>query len=303
MSKRRRIANYINWGKCFICQHDYGKNRQDKLLRKASEDGLKCIKLRASERVKYKDVQYLDTLDRIQEFLDTKAEEVQWHKTCYADFTHAVVIDRLKQRFENTKDTLEPASRPRSTRSSIAPVIWEICIFCQEDKSQENLHTIQVLRTSENILQLAQLDTVLRCRLAGVNDLIAAEGKYHLICYRAFSRKYQSTTPRADPYAICLDNVADELRTGLARGEIYSLKTVWERYCEIIEDFNLEPGTYNSHHFKTKLDKLLEGKALFVQSLSPTKPLMIFPEMTAEAALQNLKKTMDDEQESQDDNG
>lgn len=300
---KRRTSNDINWEKCFLCQCDYGKNRQDKLLRKASEDGLKCIKLRASERVKYKDVEYVDTLDRINKFMDTPAEEIQWHKTCYADFTHAVVIARLKQRFEKNKDTLEPASRPHSTRSLIAPVIWEKCIFCQEDKPHENLHNIQVLKTSENILQLARLDTELRCRLAGVNDLIAAEGKYHLICYRAFFRKYQSSTsgPGADPYAIYLDNVADELRTGLARGEIYNLKTVWERYCALVEDFDLEPGIYKSYNFKTKLDKLLKGKALFVQSLSPTEPLMVFPEMTAEVAFQNIRKTMRDEQESQDD--
>ena len=95
--------------------------------------------------------------------------------------------------------------------------------------------------------------------------------------------------------------MTDELRTGLARGEIYYLKTVCERYCKFLKDFDLEPGLYKSCNFKTKVEKLLKGKALFVQPLSPTDPLMIFPEMTAEAAFQNLRKTMEDEQESQDD--
>lgn len=79
------------------------------------------------------------------------------------------------------------------------------------------------MSTSEKILHLARLDTELRCRLAGVNDLIAAESKYNLICYRAFFRKYQSTSSGPDnPYTICLHNVADELRAGLAKSEIYS---------------------------------------------------------------------------------
>ena len=97
--------------------------------------------------------------------------------------------------------------------------------------------------------------------------MIAAEGKYHLICYIEFLRKYQSTSSRAgEPYSICLHNVADELRAGIARGEIYLLKTVWERYCTFLEDVDLEPG----QRFKTKLEKLLQGKAMFVQSLKPT---------------------------------
>ena len=34
--------------------------------------------------------------------------------------------------------------------------------------------------------------------------------------------KYQNTSSRAgDPYSICLHNLTDELRAGLARGEIY----------------------------------------------------------------------------------
>ena len=64
--KRGRASN-INWQNCFICQNDYGKNKQDKLLRNALKDGLKCLKLRASERVKYKDVEYVDILNRIEE--------------------------------------------------------------------------------------------------------------------------------------------------------------------------------------------------------------------------------------------
>lgn len=108
-----------------------GKNKQDKQLRNASEAGLKCIRLRvsltltpASEQVKYKDVEYVDTLDQIQEFLDTETE-------CHCNVT----IAHLKNRFESTrattysceeKDSLEPASscRPRSSRSSMPPVTW-----------------------------------------------------------------------------------------------------------------------------------------------------------------------------------
>ena len=102
--------------------------------------------------------------------------------------------------------------------------------------------------------------------------------------------KYQNTSSRAgDPYSICLHNVTDELRAGLARGEIYLLKTVWERYCTFLGDFDLEPGIYKGQRFKlTKLEKLLQEKALFVKSLKPTDSFIIFPEMTAGTALLNM---------------
>ena len=100
-------------------------------------------------------------------------------------------------------------------------VPWEKNIFGQKDKPDDKLRNIQVMTTSKKILDLAQQDTELRLGLAGVNDLIATEGKYHLICYIEFLRKYQSTSSRAgDPYSICLHNVADELRAGIARAEI-----------------------------------------------------------------------------------
>ena len=43
---------------------------------------------------------------------------------------------------------------------------------------------------SKQILQSAHLDYKLSVRLAGVNDLIAAEGKYHLICLRAYDPEH-----------------------------------------------------------------------------------------------------------------
>ena len=42
---------------------------------------------------------------------------------------------------------------------------------------------------SNNITNLAQYDSVMRVKLAGINDLIAADATYHLMCYVQFKRK------------------------------------------------------------------------------------------------------------------
>ena len=75
------------------------------------------------------------------------------------------------------------------------------------------------------------------------------------------------------------------------------LKSVWERYCTFLGDFDLEPGIYKGQRFKTKLEKFLQGKAMFVKSLKPTDSIMIFTEMTAGTALLNMKTLMDDKQD------
>ena len=310
-SKRRRTSD-TNFEQCFICQNDYGCNKQEKVLRNATDEGLICIKTRANERLKYKDVKYVNALDRIQALPEHTSEVIKWHKTCYSAFTNVTAINRLKKQFQSTREEtshkgipeVSPSYDSRSSRSSQSPVSWEKCVFCQDENCKEKIHNVACLSTSDNILQLAQFDKVMRCRLAGVSDLIAAEGKYHLRCYRKFSRKYEKTaadSDKEDPYNICLHDVADELRTGLARGEIYSLNNVWERYCDLLGDFKLDAGVYRSQHFKAKLSKVLQGKALFVHSLNPTESLLVFPEMTADTALKNLRKFINVSQEYQDD--
>ena len=50
-----------------------------------------------------------------------------------------------------------------------------------------------IFSISKQIFQSAHLDYKLSVRLAGVNDLIAAEGKYHLICLRGYERSTSKT--------------------------------------------------------------------------------------------------------------
>ena len=66
--------------------------------------------------------------------------------------------------------------------------------------------------------------------MAGVSDLIASEGKYHLHCYSAFVRQYQKGAGKnpclSDPFDICFRNVAEEVLTGLSKGHIYTVNTI-----------------------------------------------------------------------------
>ena len=71
-------------------------------------------------------------------------------------------------------------------RSRHKSMDWKQCMFCQEIASKNPLHSIATFSISDKILQLSKYDPQLCTRLAGINDLIAAEGKYHLHCYSNF---------------------------------------------------------------------------------------------------------------------
>lgn len=64
-------------------------------------------------------------------------------------------------------------------------------MFCQTDESKLTLNNVQTLQTSNKILGIAAsgIDEEISCKLGGVHDLVAAEGKYHLKCYAIFLRK------------------------------------------------------------------------------------------------------------------
>ena len=127
-AKKRKRSSEVDSSRCFICQMDHGKTTQDKVLRDATENGLNTLKLKAEERSKYKDEHYRDVLERINAADINSISDIRWHKTCYADFTNAGHITRLKKKYENickTKEHMTPAGEntghSSSSRRSIIP--------------------------------------------------------------------------------------------------------------------------------------------------------------------------------------
>ena len=260
---RRGRAEEVDLTACFICQNEKlpGTGNKEK-PHSATEDGLNKFKEALKDRVKYHDVEYIDTLDRFQSV--TNLSGIMWHSKCYSSFTHKGHLQRLKTRFEKSsakavpRAEVEPTgSQPHSTGLPPIPADWKKCIFCQAIKKGKDIHEIQYDKTSEYILNLAQKDRTMSLRLAGIIDLMAAEGKYHLKCYTAFTKQYRKTGWHDEgeegcQMDSCFNMAMDELRRGMARGEIYALSTVWDRYCEILEEFGLETGVYRSGAFREK---------------------------------------------------
>lgn len=291
-----------NLNHCIVCQkHNspYTSTKDAKLTN--TSQGLKTLHLRSKERQKYNDHDFIDFHDRLQK-LDVEQElsDIKWHRACYSNFTNISNVKRLRKRFEcySTKPTTKTLHLPKETntpeldsvrlsRQSHSAMNWDKCIFCQTDKYRQALRDIQSLTTSSRVIELSQNDPIMMYRVSSVNDLSASGGKYHLQCYSSFVRK-NSHESNGDTRDICFCKAMEELRQGLHQGEVYSINTVWTRYCELQTQVNKDAGDYHSRNFKTRISRYLTDEVEFVRT-HRHKELLLFPNMSSGLAFQHLE--------------
>ena len=176
-SRKRSCDTSTDWTLCVFCQ----KKEPKKPTRKLGEAGIQRVRQTAADRKKYNDLANLHTVERIQaaDFEALKTTDVLNHKDCYATFTSSLQIARLKTKYESslsstsTSSDTFPTSR-RSLRSEVTSMNTDLCIFCQEHSSKRT-YLVATFEVSDKILRGAQADYVMRCRLAGISDLVAAD--------------------------------------------------------------------------------------------------------------------------------
>ena len=132
-----------------------------------------------------------------------------------------------------TSESSEMAVEKPSTRASLQPVDWSICIFCRSGSAKDPyMRNIRELPTPENILILAKNNKDMRIRLAGVNDLHAAERKYHLKCLSKFKRQCKSSGTKPEEDNAVMTEMCLSIEQGLSQGHEYDMKDIWNSYSK-----------------------------------------------------------------------
>ena len=124
---------------------------------------------------------------------------------------------------------------------------------------------------SKQILESAPLHHTLCVRLADVNDLIAAEGKYHLVCLRAFERSTSKTKKECVETDLAFSWLCKELENAAEKGHILQLIDVWNRYVELAEELAIDiPQSFISRRatFKSKLESKFDDIFQFFKPLN-----------------------------------
>ena len=82
------------------------------------------------------------------------------------------------------------------------------------------------------------MENTISLRLAGVNDLIVAEGKYHNKCLNAFKYDTQKTKKECETIDLAMIFLVQELGYATSKNRILQLSDVWERYCSLVAQTN-----------------------------------------------------------------
>ena len=109
-------------------------------------------------------------------------------------------------------------------------------MFCQEGETpkKQTLCSVTTFKMIRQILEGARCEHDLSLRLTGINELIAAEGKYHPHCYKKCMRNVpRSSNVAKDESGTVLLLFILELKKSAEQGHILELKEVWLRYCSL----------------------------------------------------------------------
>ena len=284
----------MSYDLCIISQEEV----KGDTLRKASVTSLKTVREATSSRYKLHDIKYRDAIDRLQIALDSKhANSLLWHTKCYAQFTDKGKIKRLQASHTQTSATASrisdtgTSSKPEAStsgcksglRSHVQPFDKNKCMFCLDDTVKARLISVTSFNMSNKIITAASLHQTMSARLAGISDLMAAEGKYHLACLSAFNRTTSKTDEIRKVSDLPMAWLSEELKYAAEKGHVFKLSEVWTCYCNLAEESSTNiPQSYIScrHSFKEKLEKQIAGIYEFVHPIwLPTadRQLLLIP--------------------------
>ena len=121
-------TNALCCNMCIICQEN-----KPQPLHASTEQGIARISEATELRKRLRDMKFIETIDRLTAVLQNSTDTITvWHNACYATYTSREKIERLRN-----NENEEPAiyQQPgKNLRNSSAPINWNLCLFCQENK-------------------------------------------------------------------------------------------------------------------------------------------------------------------------
>lgn len=286
------VKSDIDWNICIIWQ-ERKFPKQKFPLSKGTNAGISRVLHCAGIREHVQD----DTYKRCSEIvncLEKKGnQDAFWHRQCYTDFTNKGHIQRLQKGVSDSEKSDETVLEGTFLRRlSLERMDWSKCIFCQTDLKRVALSQVQTFETSGKVISKVVNDKEMSCRLAGISDLIAAQGKYHLKCYTCYLNKMTQKISEDDQDAnvTCFKEVMALLEMRLSEGHIYSLRAVWTYYSKRLEQkYHLQPSVYRSNTLKKRIQNFHGARVTFLSPLNP-EPHLIFCSNLGETALKHLLK-------------
>ena len=235
VKRKRKAISSIESLSCFF----YISSKGD--LRTSTRDRKSRTITVCEERRQLGDTSHVDVQHRLSMIAedDFYEDEVRWHKSCYTLFSSEIFLGRLRKKVKKSHESSVEACSSLTTsvtsRGSSA-MNWMLCMFCQS-QIEYKIHRIETMEKSTALITEAKTDLSISVRLAGVSDLIATGGSYHLPCLVIFERRCDKNKlrsgqekPEFDEFLIKL---CRDLSAGLTRSHVYGMKDGWKRFKKL----------------------------------------------------------------------
>ena len=178
----------------------------------------------------------------------------------------------------------------KKTRTGGAKVNWDLCIFCQgrqgckkRSKKPKTAHDVSSVQFSQKIIHLAAKDDIMSLRLANINDLVAANAKYHRQCWVTFERKLKVSSDNnltKQNQNVCMKKLCEDLLDGLARGFVYDMTNVFKSYLTLCDNESVQPSpSYISRRstFYDEIQKRVGESGAFVMAKNQKQTTLLYP--------------------------
>ena len=234
-SKKKKPTNFE---KCIICQKD-----SKETLRKGKDVSIKTL-------VSALEIRQDDVYQRLKpDLYSLEGTSVHWHSKCYESCTSKRNLSFVHSRRSASSPTPSEASdsskesstceTTRVSRSQIAPTDWSKCLFCKNKtyKKNKTMTLASTFQAGDKIMQAAREkgDNEMVMILDAVRgDLVAAEARYHSICYASYisksNLKYSGfhEGKEESSYVVAFTELIAEIASDLENGKAFETVALFQ---------------------------------------------------------------------------
>lgn len=265
-AKKKKSSDFDN---CIICQVS-----DEKPVRKAQVSSIQNFQSAM-------EIRRDDVFDRLSPDLASLTDrQIVWHSSCYETYT-----SRQNLRYMIDK-TDELAKMPESTARRVQRISfdWSKCFFCKNKTHKKDTKLINILtfEACESVKNAAEVknDEEMLHTIRSVNDLIAAEAKYHKACYSSYTSKsnlkFQGPSAKeVSKHDEAFNDLISLITPKIITGKAYDMNNLLSMFKESLKIKGADCEGYTRQKLKARLKSHFKEGLVFYQPQS-TKPELAF---------------------------
>ena len=178
------------------------------------------------------------------------------------------------------------------SRSTIKPMDWSRCIFCQnisckKNKALINVSTFEACQTIRRFAEVRADEFLIHHLKSLSNDFIIAKGKYHKLCHAKYvSRPKSSEEAQGNsgqgksPHASAFSDLVNYMLPGINAGKSYDMTALLEMYKTFLQSKGGDGDITTRQKLKAKLTKHFSNELFSVNLIIERNRNLLTPRLS-----------------------